>query len=90
MAEVTIPVQYRRLTNNKAYFQSKKEKVMDIVLELTEEYPKLRPLFLNDSGKLRASVLLFVDNKDIRTLSGADTRVESGSIIKIVPAIAGG
>jgi len=90
MAEITIPVQYRRLTNNKAYFQSKKERVMDIVLELTEEYPKLRPLFLNDSGKLRASVLLFVDNKDIRTLSGADTRVESGSIIKIVPAIAGG
>jgi molybdopterin converting factor small subunit len=90
MAEITIPVQYRRLTNNKAYFQSKKKRVIDIVLELTEEYPKLRPLFLNDSGKLRASVLLFVDNKDIRTLSGADTRVESGSIIKIVPAIAGG
>ena len=90
MAKVKIPVLYRRLTNNKACFQSNKERVMDIVIELTEEYPKLKPLFLDDSGKMRASVLLFVDNKDIRTLSGADTRIEPGSIIKIFPAIAGG
>lgn len=90
MAKVTIPVQYRKLANNEAYYVSEKERVIDIVLELTEEYPKLKPLLFDDSGNLRASVLYFIDRKDIRTLNGNDTRVGEGSTLKIVPAIAGG
>ena len=90
MARVTIPVQYRKLANNEAYFRSEKERVIDIVLELTEVYPRLRPLLIDEAGKLRSSVLYFVDKKDIRTLDGNHTPVAQGSVLSIVPAIAGG
>ena len=90
MAKVTIPVQYRKLAENEAYFRSSKTRVMDIVLELTDEYPRLKPLLLDEKSMLRPAILYFVDRKDIRTLSGADTRVGEGAILSIVPAIAGG
>lgn len=47
---------------------SGKERVIDIVLELTEVYPKLKPLLFDDSGELRSFMLYFIDRKDIRTL----------------------
>jgi len=90
MAKVTIPVQYRKLANNEAYFYSKRERVCDIVLELTEVYPRLKPLLLDEAGHFRSSVLFFIDKKDIRTLNGADTVVSEKSDLRIVPAIAGG
>ncbi|HUT64829.1 MAG TPA: MoaD/ThiS family protein [Spirochaetota bacterium] len=90
MAKVTIPVQYRKLANNEAYFYSKRERVIDIVAELTEVYPRLKPLLLDETGSFRSSVLFFIDKKDIRTLNGADTVVSEKSDLRIVPAIAGG
>jgi molybdopterin converting factor small subunit len=90
MAKVTIPVQYRKLANNEAYFRSGKTQVLDIILELTDEYPRLKPLLLDEKDALRPTILYFVDRKDIRTLSGSDTQVEEGSVLSIVPAIAGG
>ncbi len=90
MAKVTIPVQYRKLADNEAYFKSRSERVMDIVEELAVVYPRLRPLLFDDAGALRPNVLYFVDRKDIRTLSGTDTLVGESATLSIVPAIAGG
>jgi len=90
MAKVTIPVQYRKLADNEAYFKSGAERVMDIVEELVGVYPRLRPLLFDDAGAFRSTVLYFVDRKDIRTISGPDTVVGESSTLSIVPAIAGG
>ena len=90
MPKVTIPVQYRKLAENQPYYKSTSERVIDIVEELAGVYPGLRPLFFDDTGSLRPTILYFVDRKDIRTLSGKDTIVEEGSTLTIVPAIAGG
>ena len=90
MAKVKIPIQYRRFAEGQAYFQSREGKVRDIIDELLEKYPDLRPILFDEQQKLRPSVLLFLDKKDIRFLSGVDTLMEEDSVLSIVPAIAGG
>jgi molybdopterin converting factor small subunit len=45
---------------------------------------------LDKDGNLRPFVNVFVGPKDVRTLSGLATALESGAVLSIVPAVAGG
>ncbi len=44
----------------------------------------------DDQGHLRRFVNIYVNDEDIRFLSGEETRVKPGDTVSIVPAIAGG
>ena len=43
-----------------------------------------------DSGEFRSFVNVYLNDDDIRQLSGRDTPVADGDLIQIVPSIAGG
>ncbi len=45
---------------------------------------------LDDDGKLRKFVNVFVDDDDVRYLDGLDTEVADGAAVSIIPAVAGG
>ena len=70
MAKVTIPVQYRKLANDEAYFYSSRERVCDIVTELVEVYPGLKPLLLDETGSFRSSVLFFLNLNKFSQVNG--------------------
>ncbi len=54
---------------------------------LGEKFDKI----MNDeNGKLRENIIFLVNGKNIRFLSGTDTRIEGGDIIDIFPPVAGG
>jgi molybdopterin converting factor small subunit len=49
-----------------------------------------RQLLDAETGEQRRFVNLYVNDEDVRYLSGLDTPVEEGDIISILPAVAGG
>jgi adenylyltransferase/sulfurtransferase len=57
---------------------------------LFKKHEALRKQLLDDSGKLRNFVNVYVNEDDTRDLKGLNTPVKSGDTILIVPAIAGG
>jgi molybdopterin converting factor small subunit len=63
--------------------------VREVIDRLEQTYPGMRERLLDDKG-VRRFVNLYVGDEDIRFLDGLDTKLEGGSEISIVPAIAGG
>ena len=53
-------------------------------------YPGFRERLLDDNGKLRRFVNVFVSDDDVRFLDGLNTAVPAGETVSIVPAVAGG
>lgn len=90
MATVIIPTPLRKFTNNTARLNVKAGNVQDIVNDLSFNFPDLKKHLLDENGKIRSFVNVFVGDDDIRDLQNEHTSVKEDSVISIVPAIAGG
>jgi molybdopterin converting factor small subunit len=90
MATVIIPTPLRKFTNNTSKLETQADTILKTVDELTFNFPDLKKHLLDDSGRIRSFVNIFVGNDDIRNLQQEHTAVKADSVISIVPAIAGG
>jgi sulfur-carrier protein adenylyltransferase/sulfurtransferase len=90
MATVIIPTPLRKFTNNTARLQVKPGTIQDTFQELTLNFPDLKKHLLDENGKIRAYVNIFIGNDDIRDLQQEQSAVQEGAVVSIVPAIAGG
>jgi len=90
MATVIIPTPLRKFTNNTARLETKASNIHETVEELTLNFPDLKKHLLDDKGRIRSFINIFVGNDDIRNLQQENTTVQDGTIISIIPAIAGG
>ena len=90
MATIIIPTPLRKFTNNSSRLQLKANSIQEAVNELTLNFPALKKHLLDENGKLRSYINIFVGNEDIRNLQQEETVVQQDSVISIIPAIAGG
>lgn len=90
MSKIIIPTPLRKFTNFEASVETNANTVIDAVKDLTSQHPDLRNHLLDTSGKLRSFIRIFVGDNDILSLQKEETKIESNSVISIVPAIAGG
>jgi len=90
MATVIIPTPLRKFTNNTARLQVGAGTIQDTVRELTQNFPDLKKHLLDEQGKIRSFVNIFIGDDDIRDLQQEATAVKEDTVISIVPAIAGG
>ncbi len=90
MATVIIPTPLRKFTNNTARLQVGSGTIHSTVQELTRNFPDLKKHLLDEGGKIRSYVNIFIGNDDIRDLQQEKTLVGDDTVVSIVPAIAGG
>lgn len=90
MAKIIIPTPLRKFTQNERSFETAQGSVADAIDALTAAYPEVKRHLLDDDGKLRTFVKVYLGDEDIAMLDGAQTTVSEQSIISIIPAIAGG
>jgi len=64
--------------------------VTEVIDQLHDRFNGIRDRLLEGSGKVRGSVLLFVNEQDIRFLENQETPLHQGDRLSIVPAFAGG
>jgi molybdopterin synthase sulfur carrier subunit len=57
---------------------------------LESTHPGLKERLCDESGELRRFVNVYVNNEDVRFLSGLQTSLKPGDEVSIVPAVAGG
>ena len=57
---------------------------------LEVQAPGISGRILDDEGHLRRFVNIFIDDEDVRYLSGLDTDIAERTVISIIPAVAGG
>jgi len=90
MAKIIIPTPLRKFTENKSSVESTGGTVLDSMKELATTYPDLKKHLFDDAGEIRNFVRLYVGDDDIDELDSVNTKVDSGTVISIIPAIAGG
>ncbi len=90
MVKVRIPAPLRRLTGGIDEVAAEGATVADVLVDLDTRHAGLRAQLLDEQGRLRRFVNLYVNDEDVRFLKDLDTRLEGGEILTVVPAIAGG
>jgi len=89
MTRVRIPPTLRAEVGGARELEAHGETVGEVIEDLVERYPPLRQqLFQN--GDLGAFVNVYLGGEDVRMLDGLDTRVNAGSTVILLPAMAGG
>jgi sulfur-carrier protein len=87
---VRIPTPLRRVTNGVAEAKGEGRDISALIDDLERQFPGLRERLIDESGELRRFINVYVNEEDIRFLSGKTTGLKDGDEVSIVPAIAGG
>jgi molybdopterin synthase sulfur carrier subunit len=87
--KVRIPTPLQRLTQGKEEVDGATGTIISVINELDKQYPGIAER-VSENGKIRRFVNIYLNEEDIRFLSGEETVVKDGDEISIVPAIAGG
>ena len=87
---VRVPHRLRQLTGGERVVTLVAESVSEALEQLVSRYPALRSRLREQGGRLRPSVLFFVNSDDIRTLSREQTPLSDGDELAIVLLAEGG
>lgn len=87
---VRIPTPLRNLTQGKGEVDGSGDDVSELIDNLERQYPGLKTRLCDEEGKIRRFVNVYVNEEDIRFLSGKQTALKEGDEVSIIPAIAGG
>ncbi|HWC13201.1 MAG TPA: ubiquitin-like small modifier protein 1 [Actinomycetota bacterium] len=88
--EVSIPTQLRGLTQDKSEVAVSGTTVAEVLNALDANYPGIAQRLLDEDGRLRRFVNVYLDEEDVRFLDGLSTPVTDASRLSIIPAVAGG
>ena len=87
---VLIPTPLRKFTQEQETVTVPSGTVTTLISELDRQFPGIAARLTDDQGELRRFINIYVNEEDIRFLTGKDTTVKDGDNVSIVPAIAGG
>lgn len=87
---VLVPTALRNFTEGNSSISVTASTVQEAIDQIIEIYPSLKKNLINDEGKLRNFVNLYIGENDIRHLEGVNTPIADGESLLIVPSIAGG
>jgi len=62
----------------------------ELIEKVDAEHPGIRGRVLDDDGKLRRFVNVYVGEDDVRFAQGLETPTPDGTTVSIIPAVAGG
>jgi molybdopterin synthase sulfur carrier subunit len=87
---IRIPTPLRRFTDGKEVVEVSATDVKSAIDALERAHPGIKERLCDEHGALRRFVNVYYRDEDIRFLDNIETRVDDGSELSIVPAIAGG
>lgn len=88
--KIRIPTPLRRFTDNKDVVEVAAGDVKGAIDALERAHPGIKDRICDETGAVRRFVNIYYKDEDIRFLDSVNTRVDDGTELSIVPAIAGG
>jgi molybdopterin converting factor small subunit len=87
---VKVPTILRTYTGGAADVTVEGATLSEALADLDRQYPGIGARVLDESGKLRRFVNVYVNDDDVRFLEDLATPTPAGSSVSIIPAVAGG
>jgi sulfur-carrier protein len=89
-ASVRVPTILRTYTGDASEVTAEGGTLAEILDDLEANHPGIRARVLDENGKVRRFVNVYVGDEDVRFEKGLQTEVEDGQQVSIIPAVAGG
>ena len=90
MAKIKIPPVLRPSVGGEKEVRANGGDVGSVLHALAERHPELQSQLFGADGSLNRYVNVYLNDEDVRVLGGLDTKVGSGDVLNILPAMAGG
>jgi sulfur-carrier protein len=87
---VRIPTILRTYTGGAAEVAAEGATLAAVIDDLEANHNGIRGRILDDTGKLRRFVNVYVNEDDVRFADGLETVTPDGAGVSIIPAVAGG
>ena len=87
---VRVPTILRPLTDGAAEVSVDGATLADVLDALEADHTGIRARVLDEDGKLRRFVNVYVNDDDVRFADGLQTATPDGASVSIIPAVAGG
>ncbi|HZB33014.1 MAG TPA: MoaD/ThiS family protein [Streptosporangiaceae bacterium] len=87
---VRIPTILRSYTGGDSEVKATGNTLREVISDLDANYPGIASRILDDAGKIRRFVNVYVGDEDVRFAQGLDTATPEGAQISVIPAVAGG
>ncbi|WP_020578041.1 MoaD/ThiS family protein [Actinopolymorpha alba] len=88
--KVRIPTILRTYTGGASEVAADGGTLAEVLDSLEANFPGIRARVLDDAGKLRRFVNVYVGEEDVRFASGLETPTPDGTQVSVIPAVAGG
>lgn len=88
--KVRIPTILRTYTDGQSEVTAEGGTLGEVLADLERNHRGIADRVLDDSGKLRRFVNVYVNDDDVRFAEGLETPTPDGAGISIIPAVAGG
>jgi molybdopterin synthase sulfur carrier subunit len=87
---VRIPTILRTYTGGQAEVSAEGGTLSEVIESLEKNHPGIAARVLDDTGKLRRFVNIYVNDDDVRFSEGLQTVTPDAAGVSIIPAVAGG
>ena len=87
---VRVPTILRPLTGGAAEVSAEGSTLAEVLDALEADHTGIRARVLDEDGKLRRFVNVYVNDDDVRFADGLQTSTPDGASVSIIPAVAGG
>ena len=87
---VRVPTILRTYTGGAAEVAASGSTLTEVIDSLEASYPGIRGRVVDENGKLRRFVNVYVGDEDVRFADGLATPTPAGSSVSVIPAVAGG
>ncbi|HVM75325.1 MAG TPA: MoaD/ThiS family protein [Candidatus Saccharimonadales bacterium] len=87
---IEIPTAFRRFTGGEPKVSSGAGTVAEALNDLTAKFPALSRHVRDEQGQIRQFLNVYLNDEDIRFLSGEGSALKDGDKLLLVPSIAGG
>ena len=87
---VKVPTILRTYTGGSAEVTVAGATPADAIADLDAQFPGIGARILDEDGKLRRFVNVYVNDDDVRFLEDLQTPTPDGTSVSIIPAVAGG
>jgi sulfur-carrier protein len=87
---VRVPTILRTYTKGESEVTADGSTLSEVLESLESSFPGIRSRVVDEQGKLRRFVNVYVGNEDVRFADGLDTKTPDGTQVSVIPAVAGG
>lgn len=87
---VRIPTPLRKITQGQDKAEIEAASITELIDNLDKQFEGFKNRLLDDEGKLKEFINIYLNGEDIRFLNGLETVTKSRDEVSIVPAVAGG